>query len=198
MVNPSFLISYSYMTIFSPNNGQVILDCPHVLFSSTLSSTLMTIWAWHYRVECFVKAAKLRTSFVLASLTQNDRVKWKDKTRADGKLNRKWPYRLTTVNTEIQKVREEKQVGKFGWTCQYGWSTWDTEERKYLNHDSRDGALIDKTNSYKTLSHWLALFHMTSCQMVLDKLWGTFLDFGETVVCHHCILQKGSCLHIQS
>lgn len=85
--NPAF--STHIPSMFPPNNGQVVLGCPHVLFLSKFGSTLMTIRTWRYRVLRSVKAAKLRTSFVLAGLTQSDRVKWRDKTGADGKLNRK-------------------------------------------------------------------------------------------------------------
>lgn len=60
-----------------------------------------------------MKAPRLRRSFVLASLTQSDRVKWRDKTEADGKLNRKCPYQLTTVRTDT--------VGKRSGA---GWQAW--------------------------------------------------------------------------
>lgn len=63
-----------------------------------------------------MKAAQLRTSFVLASLTQYGRLKWRDKTEADGKLNRKLPYQLTAVNTDTVGKRREA-----------GWQVWPSE-----------------------------------------------------------------------
>lgn len=63
-----------------------------------------------------MKAAQLRTSFVSASLTQYGRLKWRDKTEADGKLNRKRPYQLTAVSTDTVGKRREAD-----------WQVWPNE-----------------------------------------------------------------------
>lgn len=57
-------------TMFLPINDQVALDCLHVLFCSEPGSTPMTISTWRSKARHVAEAARLRTSFVLASLTR--------------------------------------------------------------------------------------------------------------------------------
>lgn len=54
-----------------------------------------------------MRGTKLSTSFVLGSLTQHGRLKWRDKTEAGGKLNRKRPYQLTAVSADTLGKRRE-------------------------------------------------------------------------------------------
>lgn len=58
-----------------------------------------------------MKAAAPGTCSVLASLTRNNRVKWKDKTGADGKLNRKLGF---FSSTETVKEEEESRSAGSG------------------------------------------------------------------------------------
>lgn len=134
-------------TMFPSNNEQVVLVCPHVLFSSKLHSAPMTIWTWCYRVQCSVEAI-LRKPFVLASFTHCGRLKWRDKTEAVGKLNRKWTYQLAAASTDT--------VGKRRGT---GWQVWlgDIVCTQREGTARRDDTLIDETSSNKAFLHCFVL-----------------------------------------